>query len=136
MHSQHKRIPPPPPLPHTDGLPPSHKKQRRTPKPLAIVLDIEGTVAPISYVADTLFPYAAQHLESHLQSTYDTPPTQRAIEALRVLGEEDSAAGREDAVKVPGAESAREEVIKACVESVKAQMAIDRKTTALKMLQV
>ena len=30
--------------------------------PVAIVLDIEGTVAPISFVASRLFPYARQHL--------------------------------------------------------------------------
>ena len=29
-----------------------------------VLLDIEGTTCPVSFVAGTLFPYAAQHLES------------------------------------------------------------------------
>jgi enolase-phosphatase E1 len=31
-----------------------------------VLLDIEGTTCPVSFVSDTLFPYAAEHLESFL----------------------------------------------------------------------
>lgn len=31
-----------------------------------VLLDIEGTTCPVSFVSDTLFPYAAAHLESFL----------------------------------------------------------------------
>lgn len=48
-----------------------------------IVLDIEGTTTPISFVADVLFPYAKQHVGAHLRETYDTPETQDDIRALR-----------------------------------------------------
>lgn len=33
-----------------------------------ILLDIEGTTCPVSFVAETLFPYAAEQLESFLRS--------------------------------------------------------------------
>ena len=53
------------------------------PKPAAIVLDIEGTIAPISFVTDVLFPYAREHLGDHLQATYETEETQADIALLR-----------------------------------------------------
>jgi enolase-phosphatase E1 len=33
-----------------------------------VLLDIEGTTCPVSFVADTLFPYATHHLETYLQA--------------------------------------------------------------------
>lgn len=53
--------------------------------PAAIVLDIEGTVAPITFVTQTLFPYARSRVSAHLSSTYDTPETQEDIDLLRQL---------------------------------------------------
>jgi hypothetical protein len=52
-------------------------------QPAAIVLDIEGTIAPISFVTDTLFPYAQQHLEGHLQKTFALEETQTDIKMLQ-----------------------------------------------------
>lgn len=51
--------------------------------PTAVVLDIEGTVAPISFVADVLFPYAKARLRSHLEATYDSAETQADLDLLR-----------------------------------------------------
>ena len=48
-----------------------------------IVLDIEGTTTPISYVADVLFPYARDNVARHLYATYDTAETKDDIELLR-----------------------------------------------------
>ena len=56
-----------------------------TPRPKAVVLDIEGTVAPISFVVETLFPYARARLASHLAATYAAPDTQAAIALFRQL---------------------------------------------------
>jgi hypothetical protein len=55
---------------------------------VAIVLDIEGTVAPISFVTEKLFPYARARIQEHLSTSYDTEETQADIELLRqqVLG--------------------------------------------------
>ena len=55
----------------------------QTTKPSAIVLDIEGTITPISFVTDTLFPYAREHLEHHLQETYESDETQADIALLQ-----------------------------------------------------
>ncbi|KFM23338.1 putative bifunctional methylthioribulose-1-phosphate dehydratase/enolase-phosphatase E1 [Auxenochlorella protothecoides] len=51
--------------------------------PPAVVLDIEGTVAPISYVTATLFPYARVRLRSHLEASWGTPATQAVVQQLR-----------------------------------------------------
>lgn len=40
------------------------------------MLDIEGTVAPISYVADVMFPYARDNVQQHLQDSYASEETQ------------------------------------------------------------
>ena len=45
--------------------------------------DIEGTVAPISFVAEVLFPYAKARLRSHLEATLDRPFTQQAVQLFR-----------------------------------------------------
>ena len=49
------------------------------------MLDIEGTVAPIAFVVETLFPYARARLASHLAATYAAPDTQAAIALFRQL---------------------------------------------------
>ena len=48
-----------------------------------IVLDIEGTTTPISFVTDVLFPYARKNVQRHLEATYDTDATQDDIKLLR-----------------------------------------------------
>ena len=48
-----------------------------------IVLDIEGTTTPISFVSEILFPYARDNVGRHLSATYDTPETQNDIKLLR-----------------------------------------------------
>ena len=47
--------------PRLDGGPPSLANGSAR-LPTAIVVDIEGTIASISYVTDILFPYAQQRL--------------------------------------------------------------------------
>ena len=37
-----------------------------------VLLDVEGTVAPISFVYDVLFPYAASHLDGFVREEWDT----------------------------------------------------------------
>ena len=60
------------------GSGPACKKQKtgQAAHPLAVVLDIEGTVAPISFVKETMYSYAARHLKAHLESTFDSAQTQ------------------------------------------------------------
>jgi hypothetical protein len=51
--------------------------------PTALVLDIEGTIAGISYVTDVLFPYAAQRLRCGPSAP--APPTPACLVPLRML---------------------------------------------------
>ncbi|KAM7280910.1 hypothetical protein ACFE04_008044 [Oxalis oulophora] len=98
-----------------------------------IVLDIEGTTTPITFVADTLFPYARDNVGKHLSLTYNTTETQEDIKLLRSQVEEDLKQGVDGAVPVP--EEGKEEVIAALVANVNAMIKADRKITALKQLQ-
>ena len=103
-------------------------------RPVAVVLDIEGTVAPISFIADTLFPYARTRLASYLEADYDTPVVQRQLEALRASAAADEAAG----TRVPPVHPAtadRAAVIASAVAYMQAAMDADRKLGPLKDVQ-
>ncbi len=47
-----------------------------------LLLDIEGTTCPVSFVADVLFPYARQRLGSHLVVHRRDPAIQALIDAV------------------------------------------------------
>ena len=47
-----------------------------------IVLDIEGTTTPITFVKDVLFPYARDHVSHHLRTTWNNASTQHDIKSL------------------------------------------------------
>ncbi|KAK9688892.1 hypothetical protein RND81_09G019200 [Saponaria officinalis] len=100
-----------------------------------IVLDIEGTTTPISFVTDILFPYARDNVGRHLSSTYETPETQDDIKLLRAQVQEDLEAGVAGAVPIPSENEGKEEVVAALVANVAAMIKADRKITALKQLQ-
>ncbi|KAJ0267158.1 bifunctional methylthioribulose-1-phosphate dehydratase/enolase-phosphatase E1 [Hirschfeldia incana] len=100
-----------------------------------IVLDIEGTTTPITFVTDVLFPYARENVGKHLHLTYDTAETQEDIKLLRSQVEEDLRQGLAGAVPIPHAEEGKDKVIAAVVSNVEAMIKADRKITALKELQ-
>lgn len=140
------RRPPPPRLPkqengaaHSNGVsepeaqPETKRVRRRQPLPTAVVLDIEGTVAPISYVANVMFPYANTHLREHLEHTKDSPETQEDIELIRKQAQEDVAAGLPGAI--PLKEGSQQELLASAAAWALAASAADRKVTALKTLQ-
>jgi enolase-phosphatase E1 len=58
----------------------------------AILLDIEGTITPIRFVYDVLFPYARTHLAHHIEQHVDSPEYDRLFEALRQEHASDAAA--------------------------------------------
>ncbi|XP_057453477.1 probable bifunctional methylthioribulose-1-phosphate dehydratase/enolase-phosphatase E1 [Lotus japonicus] len=105
------------------------------PFPRCIVLDIEGTTTPISFVTEVLFPYARDNVERHLSKTFDTPETQADIKLLRSQVESDLEQGVAGAVPIPEDNAVKEEVIAALVTNVEAMIKADRKITALKELQ-
>ncbi|KAG2299271.1 hypothetical protein Bca4012_010842 [Brassica carinata] len=100
-----------------------------------IVLDIEGTTTPITFVTDVLFPYARENVGKHLNLTYDTAETQEDIKLLRSQVEEDLSQGLAGAVPIPHADEGKEKVVAAVVSNVEAMIKADRKITALKELQ-
>ena len=44
-----------------------------------VLLDIEGTTCPVSFVGETLFPYAAKHLPAYLQRHANEPNVQQLL---------------------------------------------------------
>ncbi|KAK8527421.1 hypothetical protein V6N13_085250 [Hibiscus sabdariffa] len=105
------------------------------PLPRCIVLDIEGTTTPISFVTDILFPYARNNVGKHLSATYTSAETQDDIKLLRSQVEDDLKQGVIGAVPIPSDDAGKEEVIAALVANVEAMIKADRKITALKQLQ-
>ncbi|XP_044474039.1 probable bifunctional methylthioribulose-1-phosphate dehydratase/enolase-phosphatase E1 [Mangifera indica] len=105
------------------------------PLPSCIVLDIEGTTTPISFVTEVLFPYACVSVGKHLSATYDTAETKDDIKLLCSQIQEDVQQGVTGAVPVPPDDAGKEEVIAALVANVEAMIKADRKITALKQLQ-
>ncbi|WJX73284.1 hypothetical protein P8452_57085 [Trifolium repens] len=105
------------------------------PSPRCIVLDIEGTTTPISFVSEVLFPYARDNVGRHLSATYDTSETKADIKLLRSQVESDLEQGIAGAVPIPPDDAGKEEVIAAIVANVDGMIKADRKITALKELQ-
>ncbi|ESW21464.1 hypothetical protein PHAVU_005G072900 [Phaseolus vulgaris] len=105
------------------------------PFPRCIVLDIEGTTTPISFVSEVLFPYARENVGKHLSLTYDTPDTKADIELLRSQVQSDLEQGIAGAVPIPPDDAGKEDVIAGIVANVDAMIKADRKITALKELQ-
>ncbi|KAK4369174.1 hypothetical protein RND71_012966 [Anisodus tanguticus] len=100
-----------------------------------IILDIEGTTTPISFVTDVLFPYARNNVGRHLDATYDSAETQQDIKLLRAQVQQDLENGVAGAVCIPSDDAGKMEVIAALVVNVEAMIKADRKITALKELQ-
>lgn len=66
-----------------DGAPPAKRhKESHQEAAKVVVLDIEGTVAPISFVYDVMFPYFTKHLEAYLDKTWETAQTQAEVAEL------------------------------------------------------
>jgi methylthioribulose 1-phosphate dehydratase/enolase-phosphatase E1 len=121
------------PLPSENGASANGARQlgnsaKAKPAPKTIVLDIEGTVLPISFVADVLFPYARSRLKGHLEESFDGEQTQKAVQLIRQQA-------LTDGIAFPDSSAPKEEIIQAAVSYCEASIDADRKTTALKTLQ-
>jgi 2,3-diketo-5-methylthio-1-phosphopentane phosphatase len=94
-----------------------------------VLLDIEGTTTPISFVYETLFPFAREHVAGFLRSHGDDPAVLDDLVGLAQQAEEDVRSG------ISGANTFEPTDMAAAIENVRWQMDNDRKTTALKSLQ-
>jgi 2,3-diketo-5-methylthio-1-phosphopentane phosphatase len=108
----------------------------------AIVLDIEGTTTPISFVHSILFPYVSKELDTYIRTRITESETMEDVRALRDLSLEDEKAHTKGVIVIPpfpthAAPTAAElePVIAATIANVRWQMSSDRKSTALKRLQ-
>ena len=86
-----------------------------------ILLDIEGTTTPISFVHDVLFSYAREHVHDYLTKNFDDEDLQADIRLLR------DEHGREG---FPA-----DDDIDAIVAYINRLIDLDRKSTGLKSLQ-
>lgn len=110
-------------------------KHVANPSKAFIVLDIEGTTTPISFVTGVLFPYAQNNVRKHLTCTYDTNETQNDIKLLRIQVQSDLDNNIANSVPIPSAGAGKDSVTEALVKNVEAMIKADRKITALKQLQ-
>ena len=113
-------------------------------EPSVVLLDIEGTLAPITFVSETLFPYARAHVEEYLSSGWGTAEVTQHARALAALAAEDIAAGVQGAVSIDsdkldaalgGDAAAKAASVASITASVQWLMANDRKVGPLKALQ-
>lgn len=93
-----------------------------------VLLDIEGTTTPISFVHDVLFRFARQHLESYLRDERNSAALRDIVHRLRTEHAEDVARG----VSPPPFE---EHGIDWPATYLRWLMDRDRKSPALKQLQ-
>ncbi|HUO09908.1 MAG TPA: acireductone synthase [Phycisphaerae bacterium] len=84
-----------------------------------VLLDIEGTVAPISYVYGVLFPHVRTHLRSFLSEHWNDPQVQTARKQIATDAADPSLADDQNRI---------------IIETLRL-MDADSKTTGLKMLQ-
>ncbi|KAI3936978.1 hypothetical protein MKX01_015193 [Papaver californicum] len=100
-----------------------------------VVLDIEGTATPITFITEVLFPYARDSVRKHLTATYDTQQTKDDIKLLHAQVENDVKQGVVGVLPIASEEAGKEEVIDSLVANVEAMIKADRKITSLKELQ-
>jgi enolase-phosphatase E1 len=99
-------------------------------KTRALLLDIEGTVTPISFVHDILFPFARAHVREYLVQHINTAEVQEDIAALRREYANAQETGEQPPKLEPGSWSIDE-----IVAYVNWLIDRDRKSPALKSLQ-
>lgn len=103
----------------------------------ALLLDIEGTTTPITFVKDVLFPYIKEHLEDYLSAHWEEDECKQDVHLLKKQIEEDMRQNRACLVHAVDqtVHTDEEKAIREVVDNVLWQMAADRKSTALKQLQ-
>jgi enolase-phosphatase E1 len=98
----------------------------------AVVLDIEGTTTPISFVYEVLFPFARAHVQSFFESNFQSEDVAQVLALLR----SEHAADSQQAPFPPDLTSTSScESISSMVAYVNWLMDQDRKSTGLKSLQ-
>ncbi|CEP07045.1 hypothetical protein [Parasitella parasitica] len=101
-----------------------------------VILDIEGTITPITFVKETLFPYVTSGLSTFLDRAWGSKELKNQIELLREQAKKDVDAHSNQAVIIPNeSEASAAEIKSAVIETISWQMKADRKIGALKSFQ-
>ena len=99
-----------------------------------LLLDIEGTTCPVSFVSDTLFPYARQSLSSYIASHRSDPEVQDILNMARKEWSDDNTEAshrlRDKHRQQEGLQTSQ-----AITDYLLLLIDIDKKSTALKDLQ-
>lgn len=96
-----------------------------------VLLDIEGTTTPISFVHATLFSYARAGLGNYLVANWDSPELTVNIAGLQA----EHAVDVRNNLNPPSLESTGQGQIESIITYVNWLMDMDRKSTTLKSLQ-
>ncbi|KAJ2522705.1 enolase-phosphatase E1 [Coemansia sp. RSA 2049] len=105
-----------------------------------VLLDIEGTTTPISFVHDVLFPYVTNNVKEFLEQRWGDPEVQTHVRAIAEQANKDVDAGIASAVPIDlGALEAGQQSVadvrQGVLANIEWQMKADRKIGALKGLQ-
>ena len=98
-----------------------------------ILLDIEGTTCPVSFVAEVLFPYASSCLERYLEKHQDEDEIKSLLQGVEMAWKKDVDPEAIALLEEQGRDSPIE--IKAVAQYLKQLIARDIKLTELKDLQ-
>ena len=98
-----------------------------------LLLDIEGTTCPVSFVSDVLFPFAKQELSTYIKQNWDKIPDNKPIQAAKKEWLDDESPESMQ-IKQQAMKGETEE-IEALIQYLKHLISIDKKSTALKDLQ-
>ena len=99
-----------------------------------ILLDIEGTTTPITFVYDVLFPFARAALGPYVHQTIDAPQTRAALAQLRADMAAELATSPDAPVVAPE-DAPASELAGSAARALDWLMDRDRKATGLKTLQ-
>ena len=98
-----------------------------------LLLDIEGTTCPVSFVSDVLFPFAKQELSHYIKQHWDESPHKKPIQAAKKEWLDDQSP---ESMKIKQQVAKREtEEMDGLIQYLKHLISIDKKSTALKDLQ-
>lgn len=103
----------------------------------AVLLDVEGTTTPISFVYETLFPYARRNLGTFLRENWDDPEVRQDVELVVQEAKELARdhADEPDFVPIPDRPPSDDVLRTSVVRHLEWQMDRDLKTTGLKSIQ-
>ena len=98
-----------------------------------LLLDIEGTTCPVSFVCDILFPFAKQELNSYVTQNGNKSAQNRALDEARKEWSEDQSTESTQLKRQVALQQISE--IDGLIQYLEHLISVDRKSTALKDIQ-